>query len=515
MSASDSAFARAVDAWRTCLGAEYVELSEDACRVASTATFSLPDNRRYRAILSPPSREKVAACVRIAAEHSIPLYAVSRGKNWGLGSRAATVPGCVLLSLHLLDSILDYDVEFGTITVEPGVTFEQVHTFLLAQGSPFFLSVTGSSPEGSLIGNALERGDGIGPYGERHAHASALEVVLPSGEVIETGFGQFADAPDTRFLYPQGLGPSLDGLFAQSSLGIVTRMTFWLRPLPAKLVLFSAQIETDDQLVPLLRALRELLLRGVLAPNSCHVWNDFKVLGRRQQFPFDAFPSGESLMDADLGVSPWMLSGALYGESRRHADALSELLELAVSPHVSKCFLFDQEDYPDIAAQSGYVGVPTWANAKGMYWRKKQTPPDRPQPEKDRCGVSWLCPLLPFDGRVLVALSTLIREYVREAGLEPNIGLSCASGRYLRMFVALHYDRDEDGADERAARCHDELLRVMCEQGAFPYRLGLQSMSEVPGLSPAYQELVWNIKQALDPKDIFSPGRYIRPVGEK
>ncbi len=93
------------------------------------------------------------------------------------------------------------------------------------------VSVTGSTPDSSLIGNALERGAGSGPYYDRFAHVCNLEVILPTGECINTGFGRFPEAK-TASLHRWGVGPYLDGIFTQSNLGIVTEMTVWLAPLP-------------------------------------------------------------------------------------------------------------------------------------------------------------------------------------------------------------------------------------------------------------------------------------------
>lgn len=68
---------------------------------------------------------------------------------------------------------------------------------------------------------------------------SGLEVVLPTGELLRTGMGalpqpKVAGAAQQRLdeepgnkcwqLFPYGFGPSIDGLFSQSNLGIVTKL---------------------------------------------------------------------------------------------------------------------------------------------------------------------------------------------------------------------------------------------------------------------------------------------------
>ena len=53
--------------------------------------------------------------------------------------------------------------------MEPGVTFRQLYGFLQARESKLMLSVTGSTPDSSPVGNALERGAGSGPCADRAA----------------------------------------------------------------------------------------------------------------------------------------------------------------------------------------------------------------------------------------------------------------------------------------------------------------------------------------------------------
>src|SRR5262249_33621177 len=150
----------------------------------------------------------------------------------------------VLVDLGRLNQIVDFDEELAYVTLEPGVTQGQLIAFLREQKSTLWMDATGAGLDCSIIGNTLERGFGHTPMGDHCANASALEVVLPNGECVETGFGRFPGAK-AGALGRWGLGPSLDGLFSQSNLGIVTRMTVWLMPAPESFQAFFFLCKTE------------------------------------------------------------------------------------------------------------------------------------------------------------------------------------------------------------------------------------------------------------------------------
>ena len=183
------------------------------------------------AIVRPGNREEVQTVLRIANEYRIPVYPVSGGCNWGYGSRVPSASGSVLLDFGRMNRILDFNEDLAYITVEPGVTQQQVYAFLQERKSRLWMDATGASPQASLVGNTVERGFGHTPYGDHFSHVCGLEVVLPDGEVMETGFSRFENAR-TGALHRWGVGAYLDGLFTQSNLGVVTRMSIWLMPAP-------------------------------------------------------------------------------------------------------------------------------------------------------------------------------------------------------------------------------------------------------------------------------------------
>ena len=497
----------ALSQWQAALPAQRVQTSAEALRVATACTFAC--TRRVTAILVPENLAQVRSILRIAASTRHAVYPYSRGCNWGLGSKMPAANDCALLDLSAMDRILDYDADLGTLTVEPGVHFAQAAAFLKQQKSAFYCSVTGGSAYGSLIGNALERGGGDGPYGERAAHMTALELVLAGGEVIHTGFDRFAGA-STAKLSRTGVGPSLTGLIAQSNFGVVTRATIWLARRPSASHLVNATVASTALLAPAIDALRLLLQSQVLYPHGSTIWNSYKLAVRDGRLP----SAGTVTLPPDPVVTedaePWTLSVVVEGASPEIADALLAQVRKVLAPQVRDFSVVPVEALPSAERKLLEPGNPTGHNVLSVYWRKKTALPavEDTDPDRDRCGVIWICPSLPLDGKTVAPVMAGIKQRIRAHGLEPNLGLNPISPRLFDVYAALVYDRDVAGEDARAMACHDALMRWLVSEGHLPYRLGVQSFGMLPDASDDSRALMRRIKSAFDPHNVVAPGRY-------
>ncbi|HYI02415.1 FAD-binding oxidoreductase [Hyalangium sp.] len=491
--------------WRSALGEANVLTEPEALAAAETTTFAT--TQRIPAILRPGSTAEVQACLRVAQAHRIPVYPVSGGRNWGYGSRVPARDGSVLMELARMNRVLAYDEKLAYLTVEPGVTFRQAYTWLKERGSPLFITTIGGSPEGSLIGNALERGDGRGPHSDIFNHVCAMEVVLPNGERVETGMARFPNAHAAP-VYRWGLGPSLDGLFSQSSLGVVTRMTFWLVKKVPYLREFVFTVKEDAQLWELVDRLQQLALDGTLR-NSFYFWNDVKALSVARQFPYEhtggrtPLPSFmlEQLRE-DFGR--WAVSGAISAQDEELGALLERRLATAMEGLARPLELGPRDaDY-----ESPFQGRPTDVNLAMAYWRKKNPMPAEPNPDRDKCGFIWCSVAVPFTGEQAREASAIATRVPRMFALEPNVALLALSPRCLYLVVALAYDREVPGEDERAMACYQSLQRELVQAGYYPMRLGLPGFSEELSSQDDSRALLKRLKEAVDPAGILAPGRY-------
>ena len=168
---------------------------------------------------------------------------------------------------------------------------------------------------------------------------------------------------------------------------------------------------------------------------------------------------------------------------------------------------FDWEDEPAVH-DSLFTGTPSDANVRSAYWRKRTGAPAAMDPDHDRCGFVWVCPSLPLQGGHVVRAVGIMQRIMAGFSFEPNIGMSCVSGRSFHAFAAITFDRDAPGEDERAMACQAAISDALAEAGYLPYRLGIHTMNSLPRPTDDYGKLMATLKRALDPNDILAPGRY-------
>ncbi len=511
---------RAVAAWIEALGSDVVDCDQKQLEFYEQATFAL--SFKVRCLLRPTTCEQVQTCLRIANQYHTPIYPISRGQNVGLGSRSPVSDGCAMLDLSQMRRI-EVDEEMAYLTVEPGVSFGQAWGFLEKRNSQLMLETSAGPREGSLIGNALDRGHGFGPNTDRFDTMCALQVVLADGSLLETDYASFSNSKVGN-LAQHGCGPSVAGLFSQSGLGVVVRATFLLRPKPAVLLMFYCGTDEIETLEKIVDAARKLSLSGL--DWSFRLFNALKFLAFSTQYPWEE-TGGETPLPESIhkklrekeGMRLWNGFGALFARSQEEVRAQAKIVRQAFA--AVDDFVFFSDDFNSSGQLSDrfdqrfielirgtFLGMPVQFQATSMcYWRKQELP-NRVNPEQDGCGFYWVCPTLPCKGKSVSEALALIEKCLAKHGYESNLGLLFTQPRTIAVTIALAFDRDIPGEDSHARACYDELLSNLIDNGFPPYRLSIASQQKAfPGRED-FDRVHGILKDALDPHGIIAPGRY-------
>jgi len=310
-----ASFAAALAAFRGALGAEHV-LDGDAALEPYRDPYSFrwgdADEYRASAAVLPGTAEQVQAVVRIAGQYRLPVYPISTGRNLTYGGAAPSAPGSVIVDLKRMNRILAVDAGRNFALVEPGATYFDLYRHIQAKGLNLWLDVPDTG-DGSLIGNALDRGVGYTTSGFRDhfgAHCG-IEAVLPTGEILRTGMGALPGS-DTWQDFRYGIGPCVDGLFSQGNFGIVTKMGFWLSPQPEAWMVGIVSVPDYTDLGPMIEQVNYLEDAGVMTGKPSYNSPPFHTFE-------GTFPSAPPKMHIDeLMADGWPSLERIKFYARRH-----------------------------------------------------------------------------------------------------------------------------------------------------------------------------------------------------
>ena len=180
--------------------------------------------REPEAVVFPTSAEETARLMRWANSSGIPV--TPRGAGSGLAGAAVPSEGGVICSLEKMNRIIEIDVENLMAVVEPGVITNALDAALKEHGL-FFAGYPMSEDICFVGGNVAENAGGgrAIKYGVTSSYVQGMEVVTPTGEILNLGGKRLKDVT----------GYNLLQLFvgSEGTLGIFTRLVIRVVPRPA------------------------------------------------------------------------------------------------------------------------------------------------------------------------------------------------------------------------------------------------------------------------------------------
>jgi FAD/FMN-containing dehydrogenase len=199
------------------------------------------------AVVLPKTSAQVSDIIKLCRAHGAKI--VPQGGNTGLVAGGVPVAGVpqIIVSCNRLNAIRGLDAAANTITVEAGVTVAAVQQAAERAGRLFGVSF---GAEGSAqIGGAISTNAGgmqVLAYGSMRAQVLGLEVVLADGRIWD---GLTALAKDNT-------GYDLKQLFigAEGTLGLITAATLRLLPVPQTRVTALVGVDSPESALRLFAA---------------------------------------------------------------------------------------------------------------------------------------------------------------------------------------------------------------------------------------------------------------------
>jgi glycolate oxidase len=203
------------------VGCDHVR-SDDASRV-QYGVDALGQGAPADVVVLPASAIEISQTARLCNEHRVPL--VVRGAGTGYTGGAVPISGGVVLSMERLNRILEIDETNLLAVVEPNVITGDLQRAVEQRGL-FYPPDPASLDTSSIGGNIAECAGGprAFKYGTTKRYVLALEAVLPTGEIIDTG------SKAVKNVVGYDLTQLLVG--SEGTLAIVTSATLRLMPKP-------------------------------------------------------------------------------------------------------------------------------------------------------------------------------------------------------------------------------------------------------------------------------------------
>ncbi len=239
------------------------------------------------AVVQAESREEVAATLRYANENRIPV--TTRGAGVGYVGGCVPVKGGILLSVRKMDRILEINPADGVAVVEPGVILNDLQEAVRELGwyyPPDPASLKECSVGGTIATNA--GGPRCVKYGVTRHYILGLEVVLPNGEILETG-GR---------CHKNKTGLDLIGMFVGSEglLGVVTKATLRLIPHPEARAMLTATFAEFEEAA---EAVQTILNSG-WQPSGLEITDGFTLRAARDYLGPETLPDGNAHLIVEL-----------------------------------------------------------------------------------------------------------------------------------------------------------------------------------------------------------------------
>jgi len=424
-------------------------------------------------VVRPKSIEEVQEIMRLANRTKTPVYPRGGGTACA-GPRGNKMLSSILIDMTRMNNIVEIDEESLTVTAQAGTTWGKLNAELEKRGWRLGFRGPYSGYASTVGGGVAFHSTGMGStrYGLIPEEVTNLTVVLPNGDLLETGT---AVNPKAKRYYRYCIGPDLTGIFLGSlgTLGVITEVTIRMYP-KATHSAFGAYAFRDYK--------------------SCQAcYYEWLKNGLAEDLWWYA-EDGLNVMVPELAEKGYvsMLAYVVEDVSNALVEARKNLLDqIAVEkggePQDPK-YAKDGWDYK-------FETLPRWVSKIGVW--------------------QWCCHLNTAGGalrdleKVLHYINS--RKEERESKKVYSATISIAQKNAGHVSTSIYYDESNPESIKLAKEMVDEIVRIAAECGGCNYKPGKQWYSHTIMKNPVYRDTLIRIKKSLDPNNIMNPGALTLP----
>jgi len=413
-------------------------------------------------VVFPTSTKEISEIMKLANTEKIPVTPRGGGTNVSGGS--IPIMGGIILCTTKMNKILKVDKENLTATVEPGVVLQDLTIRLAKEG--LFFPPDPQSFLGATIGGIIAENAG-GPacvkYGVTKQYILGVEVVLPTGEIINLGGRTLKNVVGYDLLHIY--------ISSEGTLGVITKAELKLNPLPpARKTIMGVY----DDVAKAGENVFRILENGVI-PGKIELLDNWVINRIEEMMPMGLPKDADAVLLFEVDGIP----EAVERETEKIVEIAKKYgaTDVRVAPNQAEA------DKYWMARKAGFAAV--FGKAKTVFAEDVTVPRGQ-----------------------IPALINKCKELAKKYNVEIVVLGHAGDGN---LHPAILTDINNKEHYERAVKAMDEIIEGAVEFGGVlsgEHGIGLEKQKFLKRqLEPAVIDMMKKIKGLFDPNNIMNPGK--------
>jgi glycolate oxidase len=250
------------------------QINEEFSHDELSGTESYPD-----VVVKIRSAKEASQILKYANQEKIAV--TPRGAGTGLVGASVAIEHGIMIDTTLMNHFLELDEENLTLTLEPGVLLMDLAAYIEPKG--LFYPPDPGEKSATIGGNISTNAGGMRAvkYGVTRDFVRGLEVILPTGEIVDLG-GKIVKNSSGYAMKDLMVG-------SEGTLGIVTKAILKLLPLPKKTISLLIPFPTLPQAI----GTAPLIIKSRAIPTAIE-FMEREVIMDSEEYLGKKFPDNQS-----------------------------------------------------------------------------------------------------------------------------------------------------------------------------------------------------------------------------